>query len=305
MREAIALATGVGQGTQVAVLYNNLGHTLWAFEGPMASLEILRTGIAFAGPRGLVGDVDSIIGTMLDRLVDGGELDEALEAAAGLGHRIENKSVLDVANVRRTQTRILVLRGQAAEVAGSPDWLESAAREAGMAGFFVTGLGSSALARAGLGEDDAAARLLAEIEATPGAREDPYYASYLPAFVRTALAIGNRGLAESLAQAVDPRFPYAEHALVAANAALTEARGDMQAAVEVYTDAADRWERFGVVPEQGFALLGQGRCLVGLARLTDAAPVLQQAREIFERLGADPALAETDALLQEATALSS
>jgi hypothetical protein len=33
--------------------------------------------------------------------------------------------------------------------------------------------------------------------------------------------------------------------------------------------------------------------------------VLQQAREIFERLGAAPALAETDALQQQAIALSS
>lgn len=70
-------------------------------------------------------------------------------------------------------------------------------------------------------------------------------------------------------------------------------------------DAADRWERFGVVPEQGFALLGQGRCLLGLSRPTEAAPILQHAREIFGRLLAAPALAETDALLQQASALSS
>jgi len=54
------------------------------------------------------------------------------------------------------------------------------------------------------------------------------------------------------------------------------------------------------VPEQAFALLGQGRCLIGLSRPTEAAAVLQHAREIFERLGATPALAETDALLAAA-----
>ena len=69
---------------------------------------------------------------------------------------------------------------------------------------------------------------------------------------------------------LEPRTPYAEHALVAANAALTEARGDLQAAADAYADAADRWERFGVVPEQAFALLGQGRCLLGLSRPTEA-----------------------------------
>jgi hypothetical protein len=40
-------------------------------------------------------------------------------------------------------------------------------------------------------------------------------------------------------------------------------------------------------------------------RPTDAAPHLQHAREIFERLRAARALAETDALLEQATALNS
>ena len=83
----------------------------------------------------------------------------------------------------------------------------------------------------------------------------------LPAMVRTALGIGELALAERLVGGYKPRYPYAEHALVAANAALTEARGDLQTAADAYADAADRWERFGVVPEQAFALLGQGRCL--------------------------------------------
>jgi hypothetical protein len=93
---------------------------------------------------------------------------------------------------------------------------------------------------------------------------------------------------------------------------LAEARGDFQAAADAYAEAADRWERFGVVSEQAFALLGQGRCLLGqgrcllgLARPVEADPVLQGAREIFARLQAAPALAETDALLGQATALIS
>ncbi|MDQ5815152.1 MAG: hypothetical protein M3516_02485 [Actinomycetota bacterium] len=49
--------------------------------------------------------------------------------------------------------------------------------------------------------------------------------------------------------------------------------------------------------EQAFALLGEGRYLLGLARPTGAAPVLQHAREIFEWLQAAPPLPEIDALL--------
>jgi hypothetical protein len=118
--------------------------------------------------------------------------------------------------------------------------------------------------------------------------------------VRTALQIGEPALAERLVDGLEPRYPSAEHALVAANAALTEARGDRSSAADAYADAADRWERFGVVTEQAFALLGQGRCLLGLSRPTEASAVLQHAREIFERLQAAPALAETDELLAAA-----
>ena len=54
---------------------------------------------------------------------------------------------------------------------------------------------------------------------------------------------------------------------------------------------------FGVPYEEGHALLGQGRCLVALGRAPEAAAPLAAAREIFARLGAKPALAETDAWL--------
>ena len=123
--------------------------------------------------------------------------------------------------------------------------------------------------------------------------------------VRTALALGNLELAERLIIGVEPRTPYEEHALATVSAALAEAHGDLQAAAGGYEDAAERWQSFGVVPEQAFALLGQGRCLTRLGRRSEANPVLQHAREIFQELQAAPALAETDDLLQQATALSS
>ena len=46
--------------------------------------------------------------------------------------------------------------------------------------------------------------------------------------------------------------------------------------------------------EEAQALLGQGRCLVALGKAPEAAAPLAAAREIFARLGAKPALAETD-----------
>jgi tetratricopeptide (TPR) repeat protein len=286
----------------VALLHNNLGYVLWLFEGPGASLEVLRAGIGFAQARGLTEIVDVITASTLDALLDSGELDEALHVAARIAAA---EGVQDVLTAKSVNARTLALRGRTGQVAASLDSLESTARAEGSSDYAIMGLGSSALARVGLAQHDRAAALLAEVEAIPGARETPMYAANLPAMVRTAVALGNRALAERLAKSFEPRYPYGEHALVAANAVLAEARGDFEAAAEAYADAAERWERFGVVPERAFALLGQGRCLICLGRKPEAARVLGQARELFGSLGAAPALAEADALLQRATALSS
>ena len=67
----------------------------------------------------------------------------------------------------------------------------------------------------------------------------------------------------------------------------------------IYVDA--RWQQFGNVHEHAYALLGQGRCLLALADPAAEQP-LRQAAELFSSMGYRPALAETNALLEQATA---
>ena len=306
MREAITLATGAGQGQEVANLHNNLGVALAPVEGPAANLEVLRAGIAFAKARGLTGELDFMAMGSVQALVETGEHGRALDLATELAAQAEaSGNTFDLAAVRAVQALILILRGDAAQVADTLDWLESTTRDVAQADYTLCNLTAAGLARAALGQYDQAAALLDEIDATEGARENANYASNLPAMVRTALTIGNPGLARRLVAGVEPRTPYQEHALTAVNAALAEAHGDLEAAADGYTDAAQRWQAFGVVPEQAFALLGQGRCLTHLGRTSEATPVLHQARDIFQALQAAPALAEVDQHLQQATALSS
>ncbi len=207
--------------------------------------------------------------------------------------------------IRAVQAIALTLRGEAPEASGFLDRLVADARQAGRPDLVASGLGAAVIARAGLGEPEAAASLLAVIEATPDLGEAIELAAYLPAIVRAAIQIGEPELAERLVAHLAPRFPYAEHALVVVGAALAEARGEPQAAADAYADAASRWEGFGVLPEQGFALAGQGRCLVELTSPSEASEILQQARAIFTGCGMGPALEETDALFAKATALSS
>jgi class 3 adenylate cyclase/tetratricopeptide (TPR) repeat protein len=304
-REAIDLATEAGQGREVARLHNNLGIRLWDFEGPAAALEVLHEGVAYAKARGLTEILDALTGSSLEVLLDTGDHDEALALAAEIAPRLESSGdVFDLNGVRIVQARILALRGQGtSEGVEWLDWLEASSRELGSPEDIVMGLASAAMRRASLGQDAPVAALFAELESYPGSRDNEAYPVFLPAMVRTAFSIGHPELAERLVSGLEPRTPYAQHALVAANAALTEVRGDLPMAAVAYAEAADRWDTFGVVPEHAFALLGQGRCLLELSRPAEASPVLQHAREIFERLQAAPALIETDSLLQRTTAL--
>ena len=78
---------------------------------------------------------------------------------------------------------------------------------------------------------------------------------------------------------------------------LDEAHERHDVAVASYSAAAAHWRDRGTPYEEGQALLGQGRCLLVLGKAPEAAAPLAAARDIFSRLGAKPALAETDELL--------
>jgi class 3 adenylate cyclase/tetratricopeptide (TPR) repeat protein len=299
MREAVELATAAGLGFDAAVQLNNLGICLWAFDGPAAALKVQNTGIAFANARGLTELGMQITASGLPMLIDTGEFDRVLEIGAWVAARSEaERDVKGLIEPLVTEIRVRVLRGEAARVAGRLDWLETTARKTQDPQDLVTGLGSAALARAVLSQTEVALALLAEVEATAGARETAYYMQLLSAMVRVALAAGDRALGERLVDGVALVNPYCEHALAAARAALTEADGQVAAAGDMYVDAARRWHQFGVVVEEAFALLGVGRCLLAQGSGPGATAVLGQARAIFEQLRTAPALAETDALLR-------
>jgi hypothetical protein len=143
-----------------------------------------------------------------------------------------------------------------------------------------------------------ASALLAELEQTAGVRETPYYARHLPDMLRTALVAEDLPLARRLVDRLEPRYPLDEHALCAARAQLAEHAGDHTDGAARYAEAATRWQQFGNVPERAYALLGQGRCLAALGK-PDAQEPLREARALFTSMGYKPALAETEALLDE------
>ncbi|HKB27816.1 MAG TPA: AAA family ATPase, partial [Candidatus Limnocylindrales bacterium] len=283
LRDAIALGIEAG-GRGVPGMYGDLASLLAMAEGPATGLQPLREGISFAKARGLTAGERYLTCGIVNMLYGAGEHDEALRVAEELLRQIDADDDISLLDIRTVQTSIAALRGKGEMASGPLDWIEATARQSGDPQLVVSGLVPTAVAHAALGDGSAARRLLAEVEAYPGARENTNYPVALPSMVRTALRLGDRALAERLVAGSASFWQYARHATVAASAALAEADGDLEAAADGYADAADRWRRFGVVEEEGFALLGQGRCLISLSRPADADPVLLQARSIFERL---------------------
>ena len=305
-REAIELGIHAGLGRVTAVMYNNLGVEIRNFQGPAAALDVLAEGLRFSEARGLQDGALTIRTSALPALLASGDLEGVLEATAVLEEQAERAGdEFDLMEIRASRASALALEGRPLDAARYLEWQVEASGRTGRADFIVANLTCAATVRIALGQAEEARALLAAIESTPGLGDSDASAVELPAIVRAALALGEIELAERIAGHLTPRYPYAEYSLVTAGAALAEARGDHGAAASAYSDAAARWEGFGVVIEEAFARLGQGRCLVALSRPSEASEALQRARGIFDRCGMVPALQETDTLLARAIALSS
>jgi class 3 adenylate cyclase/tetratricopeptide (TPR) repeat protein len=305
MRAALEAASAQGLGRQVALLHNYLAEALGLTEGPRAQLETLREGRAFAERRGIEEFVFASVAGTVTALVEIGALAEAMALAGNVVPPLEAASdVVNLLQIRSAQVRVFTRRGDYIAAARLADWAVEKARESGQAQSVGQAFPPIAALRLGMGKADRAVELLDELERTPNVRAVAY-AENLPDVVRTALAAGDSRLAERLSGGLTPIYPLHAHALVTARALLREHDGSQAEAVELFADAALRWQRFQMPWEQAQARLGQARCLVALGRATDAAEPLLQAREIFAGLGAKPALGETDVLLETATALNS
>ena len=302
MREAIAIATEAGQGREVAILHNNLADALWAFEGPGAALEVMRAGIAFARGARAHRDRRVLNGSTAETLVEMGELDEALALAAEIATAEFEQGALDLA-AGGAAAQIFAFRGRAARwPKHSIGWKPQPASRVRSTWSHGAGLRRPRSCRPRTGRTSGRSPRRGRDHARQS--RNPNYPAYLPAMVRTALTLGDSELAQRLGAGVEPQTPNPEHALVAASAALAESRATWGRGRRVRRCRP----ALAVVrgrSRAGVGLLGQGRSLTHLGRTSEASPFLQQAREIFQALPAAPALAETDKLLQQATAFGS
>ena len=297
LQRALALATARGSAEMVD-LYLNLGTELWLLEGAAAALDIRRKGLELAEQRGLAGSALWHSAVSAVDLVWAGDWDGALALSLATDPKLESMGAVKTRVwLRCDRALLLALRGEFGKAHELAAW----AAGQGRAGEDLLAMAYAALAQAvaadGFADAAGARSALTEYDRLVARHVEGDFALRLPLAVRTALRMGDITLAERLSAHVTPSLPLYRHALSSSHALLTEARGDTTEAVAGFTGAASAWREFGVPYEEAQALLGQGRCLVSLGRGQRAAAPLGQAREIFGRLGARPALAETDELM--------
>lgn len=303
IRRAIDLAVSQGLGRVAALQYFNLGYALWLMEGPTSALRVCEEGVGFAERRGIDEFVLSVSACKLAFLEELGRWDEVIELGPGLEERAQAAgSIWDLLIIRGTLLLVRTHRGELSEAARLKDLVVPAAKEMRLPEVCVLGFGAAAATSSAIGRSDLALELLEEFECTPWARSAWYYPVGLPGAVRIALAAGDLALATRLGEGVEPLYALQEHSIFAIRALFAEYEGDPGAAANLFADAAARWQALGFLWEHAQALLGSGRCLIALGKPGASEP-LRDARGIFARLDAKPALAATDALLERATAL--
>jgi class 3 adenylate cyclase/tetratricopeptide (TPR) repeat protein len=302
LRESLRICLELGLA-DVPVAYVNLGDWIWEHEGPSAALEQYRRGFEYGERRGLANGATWCLAETTWVLYDLGRWDELLEAADEVLRLDGGRSQVSILPVPY-RIRVLTWRGRVDEAAALvPDMLERA-RHIRDPQILLPSLSAAAFVEDERGRTGSALDLLAEYEEA-AASAPPWWPSFLSEGFRIVVRAGELERAGALVDRVGPLGVRVEGLRLSYRAALTEAEGDLEAAIGRYGEAAAHWASYGLPLEEAQALLGSGRCLLSTGRPHDASVALRDARTIVHGLGAVRLVDEADRLLAEATALSS
>jgi hypothetical protein len=134
----------------------------------------------------------------------------------------------------------------------------------------------------GLGDGTTALKQIVELEQLTRGTRWRTYGLVWP--TRVATAAGKLDLAEAFLHGSEHASAWDAAARPGARALLAEARGEPDQASALFREAAERWDEYGSVVEQAYALLGLGRC--GDAKASRA------GEAIFASIGASPVVAQ-------------
>jgi hypothetical protein len=245
----------------------------------------------------------SIGADVIDYLAMLGSCDQALAECDELEPRLQEAEASAALFFLET-AKVLVLSRRGAWNGALPviERAAETARSMGEPQCFAVALPLMAAVRLGLGDAEAACGALDELAAMEGVRGEQGYAARLVDAARTALAAGSERLATRLLLGFEPALPMYRCAMLNAHALIAERAGKVGRAQAEFDEVATLWEGYGMPWERAQAMLGSARCLGALDHTREATGLLRSARDLFARLGARPAIAETDTRLSRASA---
>jgi len=294
LTRGLEVAEAQGLAIKEESIRYNFAMCTMEFKGAAASLDATLRGLETAKRRGDRTFVRVYEAALVDRRYFTGEWDQALEGAQAIEARLlEAEDYFDLVVLKGGRVMMLTSRGLIDEAEPHAHWLSEHALQ-------MPEQWPPARARVALIEWQSARGQWGEVRQLLHSLREArvsLFTEFCPTVVRCALSAQERDWAQQLVDDIGSQTPLREHVRVTGRAVLDEAGGQHEAASAGYSDAAARWHDFGVPYEEAQALLGQGRCLVELGRAEEAREPLTGASEIFDRLGARPALAETEKLL--------
>jgi tetratricopeptide (TPR) repeat protein len=227
-----------------------------------------------------------------------GRWDEALARLGDLPEEVVGRP--DVSSILSGPLEVYLNRGelaQARELLTRFEELRSSAGDVQSQVSYATAAGVVSFHDGKIEEAlDSAERAVAAGEALGIAAQDVKHGIRLA--LETSFALGRRERAEELLTLVESLPVGLRPPFLDATAHRFRARlaGDSPGADTEFTAAASGLRRLDLPFHLAVVVLEHGEWLIGQTRPTDAAPLLAEARETFERLGAHPWLDRLDAV---------
>ena len=285
-RASIDAAVDVGAIQSAGGAMQNLAIARGSVLGPAAALAALDEARTFRAVHGLPEMPVRL--SRLDELEVAGDWDAVVAEAEPVRAWAEARGDAWAAwSADFVMASVRLARG---ERVGSQEDLVARGRDVGMPGYAAP---VAALAAIAEGDQSAARAILAAAldGLSPGEIDRP------ASFVRACVRCGAVDLARRVLKLGTTPAPLDAAELLAAEAMLAEAEGDLTRARDGYVRAAEALGRLGMRPEEAHALEGLGRCLLALGEADAGAARLRAARDLWERIGVPPRIAAIDALL--------
>jgi class 3 adenylate cyclase len=292
------LASG-GGGRDAVVMANNYAANVYEIEGPAGGVPAHEAAIALAEARGVT--TVALHADYLGMLVDIGRLHEVVEAGVRVRDEcVEQGFTARAVGAAAATARALYETGAAAEALTLATATRYQLHDGIQPALVEYAAGELLAVFAGAGRREEARSLLEDVAAAISWD----VSQRLAAYVRGALAVGHADLATRACESASPHWPMFEAGVAAARAHLAEAAGELDDAAQRYGAVADSWGTLGARLEEGYAVLGRGRCLAALGDLS-AEAALHEARRLFAAMGAHARVEDCDTLLAQVSRLSS